>query len=122
VTLPVTEKNIALAKRFFRKKWKERAREGNRPVPRDLRGACKFAALFAKELFGGKIQGNWHHVFVVKNGKRIDLTDGAGVKKEHLAETDPIFLKDPFFKESLGYCVPRVMKWVEEFILETPAR
>jgi len=87
-----------------------------RKEPQDLSGACKFATLFAQELFGGNITGNWHHIFLMNKGKKIDLIDGVGVPIKYKKLNDPVFLKSAEFKKSLSFCYPRVKKWVIEFI------
>lgn len=113
--LPPTPENIAAAKQFVMEKWKERANERSFSIPKDLSGACKFASLFAQKVFGGRLQGNWHHQYVVKGNQTIDLTDAAGVNIRNPYHHDPEFWMNPEHRTSLQSCMERVNKWVEEF-------
>jgi hypothetical protein len=116
--LKPTHDNVARAKAFVFEKWKERAKEYHRPEPLDLSNACKFASLFAREIFGVRLRGNWHHQYLVApNGQIVDLTDAAGVP----ANIDPHahdrhFWGNPEHKDDMKSCKPRVDKWKREFM------
>jgi hypothetical protein len=129
--LPPTPGNVAAAKSFALRKWQERAREQRRDVPTDLSNGCKFASMFAYRVFGGQMRGNWHHQFVeLPDGTRVDLTDAAGVPSEHSEhpgmspkKVDPYKHDKRFWfnrdhRETLESCIPRVDKWVEEFLAQ----
>lgn len=110
---PVDDMWIMRAKEFLRDKWSERHIElGREGLPEDLAGACKFASLFAKKLFGGQIVGNADHQVLKTVPRIIDLTD------KFDAETfrnDRQFLNNPEHRESMASCEPRVAQWAEEF-------
>lgn len=110
--MEATAENIQKAKAFVLQKWKERAAERGLPEPANLENACKFASMFAQRIFGGQIQGNWHHQYVVKDGQIIDLTDGK--HRYH----DKTFWNNPGHKASMESCRHRVEKWVREFLSE----
>ena len=135
-----TPTNIKIATDFVLKKWQERAAERGFSTPEDLSGSCKFSALFFKEVFGGEIQANPNHVFVVRNGIIYDLNQEAAdvlkferdfneknktgwIKNQYGWEdwvSDPhhhsaSFARNAEFKESLKSCMPRVKEWAEEF-------
>ncbi len=111
---PVTPEWLSKAKLFLSEKWKERAKELKRPEPTDLSGACKFASLFGKEIFGLDIQGNWGHQFnVTLDGKPLDLLGGQTGDVNYLH--DKKFFGNPEHSKSIESCKPRVMRWVEEF-------
>jgi hypothetical protein len=77
-TLPITPQTIAAAKRFVFAKWIERAKEMGRDEPVDLTSTCKFASLFAAEVFGGQMRGNFFHQWVeLPDGQHLDLNDEA---------------------------------------------
>lgn len=106
-----TLKNIKKAKEFIFSKWKERALEKNKPEPTNLDNACKFASLFALEIFGGKLRGNSEHQWIEINGIIIDLTDN-NTNYEH----DDDFWMNEEHAESLESCMPRVEDWVKIFL------
>ena len=111
-----TPENIEKARQFLFIKWKERAKERGGEA-NDLSNACKFASLFAQKLFGGKIQGNWHHQFLITDdGQRIDLTDAIGVTDNDPYRHDKGFWGNPEHKLSMQSCMPRVERWVQEFM------
>ena len=112
--LPHTPENIALAKEFLLEKWKERGVERGFPK-NDLVGACKFGSLFAQEIFGGELKGNWHHQFVKLGDQIIDLTDAIGVNVDDPHRHDDDFWGNTEHKDSMESCRPRVEKWVQEF-------
>jgi RNA:NAD 2'-phosphotransferase (TPT1/KptA family) len=116
--LSATPQNIQKAKNFVFKKWQERAEENGRPAPNDLSNSCKFGSLFAQKIFGGKLQGNYDHQYVVlPTGQIIDFShDAEDVKKlKNPHYHDSLFWKNSEHKESMKSCLPRVNKWVEDF-------
>lgn len=109
---PATPEWIDKAKAFLWEKWRERATEMGRPEPTDLNTACKFASLFAQNLFGGEVRGNREHQFLdTDEGIRVDLTDNLTAPAHH----DKRFWLNPEHRESMQSIEPRVRKWVEEF-------
>lgn len=117
--LPLTKRNYEAAKDFVFEKWRERAAEEvGREEPTDLTGACKFASLFAKEIFGGRLRGNQEHQWLENSEGVIDLTDAAGVD----LPAGEIYLHDPEFwmneehRDSMESVKPRVQRWVKEFL------
>lgn len=140
--LPATPANIQKAKAFLLAKWRERAAESGGSEPHDLSRACKFAALFAQAIFGGKIMANDHHTWVILDGRVLDLAEDApdatlmrqGRLPEYAKEyannfnlkvpedgafevykADPEFMRLAGFKESLKFNLPRINRWVDEF-------
>ena len=104
---PVTDVWIQRAKEFLLQKWQERAVErGRTKVPSDLGGACKFASLFAREIFGGELRGNWDHQFVMVDGQRVDLTEGSPLDSEgrNPYRHDKRFWMNREHRDSLASC------------------
>ncbi len=127
--LPATPENIAAAKAFVLKKWQERAIERGGPnatLPDDLSSSCKFSSLFARAVFGGKLEGNFDHQFVrAKDGTIIDLNiDAADVKElgDQAHRHDILFWGSRDHRDSVRSCVPRVKEWVAEFLADYPAK
>lgn len=117
-TLTATDKNVEKARDFVWKKWQERADELGRPKPKDLTGACKFASIFARYVFGGTLRGNADHQFLVIDGKVVDLTSGS---------SDVFALDEPYRHSahwwgnrdhvySLESAEPRASVWAAEFL------
>lgn len=107
--------NIKKAKQFLLTKWKERAIERNSKEPTDLTNACKFVSIFAQKIFGGKIEGNYHHQYnILPNGEVLDLTDGAGNTSDKIYH-DKKFFGNKEHKQSMESCENRVNQWVKEF-------
>lgn len=95
--------------------------EMGRDEPADLSSSCKFASLFMQRLFGGELQGNWHHQYVVlPSGERIDPTDAVGVSTSNPYFHDKGFWGNQEHQASMKSCLPRVERWVQEF-LNSPA-
>ena len=113
-----TETNISRAKAFVLAKWKERAAELERPEPKDLTDACKFASMFAQQIFGGRLRGNHDHQWLEIDGNIVDLTDAAGVERwpEDIHEHDDDFWGNEEHQENMATCIPRVNRWVQEFL------
>lgn len=97
--LPATPENIAAAKAFALKKWRERSAErgGGRAEPYDLSKACKFGSWFAAKLFGGTVKGHYYHQWcLLPNGQRVDLADDASDVAEMLQGKIPEYAKVKF--------------------------
>lgn len=130
--LSATPANIARAKAFLLRKWKERWHERNpsgptysaafgwNREPEDLTDACKFTSLFAQRVFGGQIKGTYHHQYVkLPDGQLLDLNiDAADVKSlgKGAHDHDPRFIGSRDHLESMASCVSRVDSWVAEFL------
>lgn len=133
------EDEIEEAERFVLARWRDRAAERGEPRPSNLGDACKFASLFAQAVFGGQMRGNWHHQWVEIEGRRIDLTNGVGLENSNDLRHTQIklgasmeevgWVSDPFqhdarwwmnpdHVESLNSCLPRVLRWVEQWEAE----
>lgn len=116
--IPFTPSNLEAAKTFVIQKWKERAAERGSREPDDLSGACKFSSLFIQKLFGGTIEGNWHHQYNVIGGEVVDITSDSsevgGLDEPY--HHDLVFFGNPDHIESMKSCLPRVNRWVDEFL------
>jgi hypothetical protein len=112
--LPATAEWVNRAKLFLKDKWEERHKELQREgVPTDLKGACKFASLFAHKLFGGKMVGTAEHqALSLGGGNMLDLTDLLDVNTFH---HDKEFWMNPEHEESMKSIEPRVQQWTDEF-------
>jgi hypothetical protein len=119
-----TAENVAAAREFALLKWKERAAQFRLPEPHDLTDACNFTSLFARALFGGRIEGNWHHRFnVLPDGTRLDLDAGAADVRalgEEAYLADPEFMAREEFLERLPSCAALVERWLAEFTPPAP--
>jgi hypothetical protein len=115
--LPMTPATIERAKAFLLTKWRLRAHDIGLDVPVDLTGSCKFSSLFAMLVFGGHLAGNSDHQFVVKNGVVLDLNaeaaDVGNLPEPYRQE--PGFIGNREHRQSMRSCLPRVLRWVEEF-------
>jgi len=113
--LPATPEWINRAKVFLKDKWGERHKElGREGVPTDLKGACKFASLFAHKLFGGKMVGTAdHQALSLGGGSMLDLTD---LFDPNTFRHDKEFWMNPEHEESMKSIEPRVQQWVDEFM------
>lgn len=120
--LAINPTNLALAHEALNQLWSERLEErGYEKLP-GRGGSCKFAALLARELFGGRLDGNLDHVFVRKDQVVFDLNEqeedvlilGASA---HLST--PWVLHHSDYRESLGSCMPRVQRWAQ-WVLQHP--
>jgi RNA:NAD 2'-phosphotransferase (TPT1/KptA family)/8-oxo-dGTP pyrophosphatase MutT (NUDIX family) len=112
--LPTTDEWIKRAKLFLKDKWAARHKElGREGVPTDLKGACKFASLFAQKLFGGRMRGTAEHQVLQHQGKIIDLTD---LYSPNTFSHDKEFWMNPEHAESMKSIEPRVQQWVDEFM------
>jgi hypothetical protein len=120
--LEPTSENIEAARVFVLRKWQERARERGGPnatLPDDLSLSCKFTSLFARAIFGGRLEGNADHQFVRRDGEIIDLNiDASDVRAlgTNAHHHDTAFWGSRDHKASVKSCIPRVKEWVAEFL------
>lgn len=119
--LPLTEENATRSASFLLRKWKERASERREAEPADLSNSCKFVTLFVKHVFGGHIEGHHAHQFNVIDGRVVDINrDAADVRRLPDPHAhDESFFANPDHLDSLASCMPRVSRWIDEFLLET---
>lgn len=114
--VPINEQTIHLAMEVTARLWNERCEERGLPVSDDRSGSCKFAALIAREIFGGQLAGNDEHVFVVLAGQVVDLNrdqEDVKVLGSEAYLDDPLSLRHPDYRDALGSCVPRAAKWAK---------
>ncbi len=120
--IPLSDESLTLTHKALTALWEERCAERGLDAPTDRSGSCKFAALLARDLFGGRLSGNNEHVFVtLEDGYLLDLNDqepdvnGMG----NAAHTMNCFvLTDIEYREALGSCMPRVERWSSWVISE----
>lgn len=114
--LAYNDRNAALAELALDNLWMERCEERGIAYLGDRSGSCKFAALLARELFGGRLAGNFDHVFVVLNHLIIDLnstqSDAVGLGNSAYTRMDFV-LCQPDYRDALSSCLPRVHKWAD---------
>lgn len=122
--LAVSPETVRLAQDFVLQRWIERAQELGKPLPVDLSLGCKFASLFAWQLFGGRLKGNCLHQYVVTHaGEILDLCAGSS---ELFSMSEP-YAQDPHFfgnrdhVDSLNSCLPRVSMWLKAWELAHPS-
>lgn len=119
--LAATPETIERARAFIMRAWAARATELGRDKPADLSGSCKLSSMFAQRVFGGTIQGNRDHQFLrLDNCAILDLNEGAA-DVAALAEPyqhDRRFWNNREHRESMASCLPRVERWVAEFLAE----
>ena len=114
--LQITPEAIQVAKESVQRLWDERRRERELEPTDDRSGSCKFAALLARDLFGGRLAGNNDHVFVLlRDGTRLDLNEDQRDVMElgdraHRLECDVLSTFD--YREALGSCTERTRRWV----------
>lgn len=107
-----------LAKAFVFRKWGEWALVRGVAPPQDLSGACRYGSLFICRVYGGSIQGHYQHQYNRVEGRCVDLShDAADVG----AMTDPYRHEPSYFElpeqqASLQGCLPRVDRWVAEYL------
>lgn len=107
---------LAVARAFLLARWNERAAELGRPSTTSLAGACKFAALFAQSLWGGRVRANFYHTWLeLADGAVVDLTECDGVTLFRPYERDLAFEREPEFAASLESCRPRVEAWLTQY-------
>ena len=110
--------NRGIAQNIYWFGWVERYRQRGLPEPRDGSGSCKFASLFAKLVFGGKICGNPEHLYVKLGDTIIDFSEASeDVRGLDAPYTDiPEWLENEDLKKSLISCLPRVSLWYDRFL------
>lgn len=117
-----TPANIAIAQGVVQRLWNERQLERDQPVTKDRSGSCKFAALLARALFGGRIAGNSQHVYVKLGRRIIDLNEGQfdveSIGAERAHADLPRFVANHEHRESLASCMSRVNAWLPVAIAE----
>ncbi|XLY90499.1 hypothetical protein ACK8QS_22780 (plasmid) [Ectopseudomonas mendocina] len=95
--------------------WTERQLERGLVPSDDRSGSCKFAALLARTLFGGRLAGNYDHVFTLQpDGQRVDLNEDqpdAQLLGERAHRLQCAVLATHDYRDSLSSCVPRVERW-----------
>ncbi|MHD0644817.1 hypothetical protein ACYPKM_04270 [Pseudomonas aeruginosa] len=117
--VPLTDETLSLARSVAAELWRERLLERGEQPTNDRSGSCKFAALLARRLFGGKLAGNSQHVFILLDGKVVDLNfDQEDVLElgVNAHKHDPFTLEFREYRESFASCLPRVDRWVETFM------
>lgn len=115
------ERNARIADEALTKLWEDRLKQRSIPSNGSRSGSCKFAALLARNLFGGKLAGNANHVFVVtKSGEIIDLNsnqqDVAILGKKAHTRFDTV-LQHIEYREALTSCIER-LKFYEEWVIQ----
>lgn len=113
--------NFAYAKVFVFRKWCEFAVERHAKTPTDLSGACKYGSLFMNRVFGGAIHGHYEHQYNRIDGRIVDLShDSADVARMSTPYLHaPEYFSVPEQRDSLDACLPRVERWVIEFLEES---
>ena len=118
--LAYTYERFAQAKVFVFRKWCEQAAERHALPPTDLSGSCKYGSLFMNQVFGGSICGHYEHQYNVIGGRIVDLShdaiDVGRITNPYLHEPD--FFAIPEKQASLNKCLPRVERWVVQFMAE----
>jgi hypothetical protein len=121
--LAYSYQRFAQAKVFVFRKWCEWATERGALPPSDLSGACKYGSLFMSRVFGGVIHGHYEHQYNVIEGRIVDLShdalDVGKITNPYLHEPD--FFAIPRKKAALDNCLPRVDRWVKQFLAEIAA-
>ena len=113
--LALTDANLAIAREAIQRLWNERQAERGLEPCEDRSGSCTFAALVCRALFGGRLSGNYDHLFVRAENRVVDLNDDQMDalmlgKRAHLHVRSAI--EHPDYRESLGYCQARATRWV----------
>ena len=114
---------FALAKVFVFRKWCEQAAKRDAPPPADLSGSCKYGSLFMNQVFGGRVCGHYQHQYNIIGGRIVDLShdaiDVGSIINPYLHE--PGYFAIPEKRASLNSCLPRVERWVAQFLQEIEA-
>jgi hypothetical protein len=114
--LTYTSANLEIAREAMTRLWNERMAERGLGPSDDRSGSCKFAALLSRSLFGGKLAGNYEHIFTINNGQVIDLNDDQldVMFLGEMAHIQNSFdIEHPDYRESLGYCQARAKRWAD---------
>lgn len=113
------DRKAQLAYSYVRK-WCEQAAERHALPPADLSGSCKYGSLFMNQVFGGVICGHYEHQYNIIGGRIVDLShdaiDVGRIANSYLHEPD--FFAIPEKQASLNGCLPRVERWVVQFMSE----
>lgn len=108
------------SKVFVFRKWCELAVERCILEPTDLSGSCKYGSLFMNRVFGGVIHGHYEHQYNIIGGRIVDLShdaiDVGRIINPYLHEPD--FFAIPERQAVLDDCLPRVERWVIQFLVE----
>ncbi|MFP3637556.1 hypothetical protein [Paraburkholderia sp. SIMBA_054] len=104
-----TNEQIAIARHVLFDGWRKRAFERDEAPPADLAGACKFASLFFKIAFGGRIEGAHEHQFNVLKDRTIDLSNQQQFRG---VGHDESFFGNEEHLDSMRSCLPRVLIWI----------
>lgn len=118
--LAYSYQRFAQAKVFVFRKWCEQAAERGIVPPSDLSGSCKYGSLFMNQVFGGAICGHYEHQYNMIGGRIVDLShdavDVGKITNPYLHEPD--FFAIPEKQAALNLCLPRVKRWVIQFLQE----
>lgn len=109
-----------LAQAFVFRKWVEWAVQREATPPLDLSGACKYGSLFMCQVYGGSIQGHYQHQYNHINGLQVDLSQDAAdvAAMTHPYLHEPLYFAIPEGQVSLESCLPRVDRWVLQYLAE----
>lgn len=116
--IDATPENIQIAREFVFQRWIERSNSRGDQTPVDLSSACKFASLFAWQLFGGTLAGNCRHQYILtQEGDVLDLCSGSAELRSMLEPYvhDAEFFANEEHLESLESCMLRVSDWLKKF-------
>ena len=121
VKIEYNEHNVIRANLALDYLWEERCKERDISYTGERSGSCKFAALLARSLFGGRIVGNHEHVFVISGAHLIDLNiaqkDVIDLNHQAHVRMDTV-LTHRDYRDALTSCLPRVAKW-EQWVLDS---
>ena len=122
--LACTGTHFLHAKDFVFRKWCELAVERNVVAPVDLSGSCRYGSLFMHRVFGGSLRGHFQHQYNYIDHRVVDLShDAADVgAMTHPYLHEPDYFELDSLQDSLAGCLPRVDRWVLEFLAEVDAR
>lgn len=113
---PLNRYTLRLANEVMDDLWSERNAERHLQSV-DRSGSCKFASLLARSLFGGVLAGNQQHVYVMRQGRVLDLNHSQDdvVRLGDKAYLNDNSLSNRDYRDSLDSCLPRVNRWIIEF-------
>lgn len=121
VKIEYNEHNVIRANLALDYLWEERCKERGISYTGERSRSCKFAALLARSLFGGRIVGNHEHVFVISGAHLIDLNiaqkDVIDLNHQAHVRMDTV-LTHRDYRDALTSCLPRVAKW-EQWVLDS---
>lgn len=105
--------SVEEAKAFFLSKWRERAKQLNKPLPRTISPSDSLpAAMFVRSVVGGRLEANRFHCWIRLDGKIIDVTD-----RSHKADyiEDPKVMNSQEFKEKMSTISWRIKDYLKEW-------